>query len=269
MTDLAKKWGHDELARDLADFLDQDLIVLLNTQMGKSGSIRPDVFSMVKTYNRRRVQATTYEIKVTLEDLNRDITAGKSRAYYDFSQRVYYCYPRELQVDPMSIPSDFGIMVRGPEKWRTARKCVMHDLPEYSPDLWMKLLMAAWDTLPRGTRDRLDASEAAYERLNTAMSEDLKQWRHSRERCQRELENLERMVEQEKEDLAKLRADSKQLRDELTEEFGRTPTRYHTIDSIRESILDELTPETQRRRLDTRLNEAQKAIQALQKVLPT
>lgn len=139
---------HDELQNDLAAHLRGagDRMVWTNTQLGPSGSPRPDVFTVNKSFARFR--ADCYEIKVSVSDLRHDVTSGKWQSYRKFGHAVWFAFPRGMV--PMElIPKECGIILRG-ETWRAARKPVPQVLDTLPRDAWLKLLMVDTpDTEPK------------------------------------------------------------------------------------------------------------------------
>lgn len=131
---------HDELQEDLASHLraGTDRMVWTNTQLGPSGSPRPDVFTVAKSFARFR--ADCYEIKVSVSDFRHDVTSGKWQSYRKFGHSVWFAFPRGM-VPLEMVPKDCGVMVRGDGGWRAARKPVAQVLDTLPRDTWLKLLM--------------------------------------------------------------------------------------------------------------------------------
>lgn len=132
---------HDELQEDLASHLrgGTDRMVWTNTQLGPSGSPRPDVFTINKSFSRFRADA--YEIKVSVSDLRSDLTSGKWQAYRKFGHAVWFAFPRGMA--PLElVPKECGIILRGDGGWRSARKPVAQVLDTLPREAWLKLLMS-------------------------------------------------------------------------------------------------------------------------------
>lgn len=131
---------HDELQEDLARHLraGTDRMVWTNTQLGPSGSPRPDLFTIAKSFARFR--ADCYEIKVSVSDLRRDRTSGKWQSYRKFGHSVWFALPRGMA--PLElVPKECGVILRGEAGWRAARKPVAQVLETLPRDAWLKLLM--------------------------------------------------------------------------------------------------------------------------------
>lgn len=135
---------HDDLQEDLASHLrgSSDRMVWTNTQLGPSGSPRPDVFTINKSFSRFRSDA--YEIKVSVSDLRSDLTSGKWQSYRKFGHAVWFAFPRGMA--PLElVPKECGIILRGDSGWRSARKPVAQVLDTLPRDAWLKLLMSLDD----------------------------------------------------------------------------------------------------------------------------
>jgi len=131
---------HDELQESLAVHLraGTDRMVWTNTQLGPSGSPRPDVFTVNKSFSR--FAADAYEIKVSVSDLRSDITSGKWQSYRKFAHRVWFAFPRGMA--PLElIPKECGVILCSDAGWRAARKPVAQVLDTLPRDAWLKLLM--------------------------------------------------------------------------------------------------------------------------------
>lgn len=116
------KWGHDALAEDLARHLrSEKTMVWQDVQLGPSGSPRPDVYTIARSFAHPNPRA--YEVKVSRADFLADVTAGKWRAYLSFADSVVFAAPAGL-VQPADVPPLAGLMVRGDSGWRALRRAV-------------------------------------------------------------------------------------------------------------------------------------------------
>lgn len=134
-------WRHDDLATDLAAHLraSSDVMTFENVQMGQSGSPRPDVLTMAKTYTKLDVRA--YEEKISRSDFRSDTTAGKWRGYLAFASSVTFAVPAGL-VDKTEVPPQCGLIVRSDGgAWRHLRKPQPQALENLPWVGWLKLLM--------------------------------------------------------------------------------------------------------------------------------
>lgn len=132
-------WDHNQLANDLADHLrtSGDRAVWTDMQLGPSGSCRPDVYAIAKSYAHFQVDA--YECKVTASDLRHDLTAGKWQKYREYAHRVWFALPQGLS--HADVPRECGIIIRHDRVWRSARRPVAIPLDTLPHDAWMKLVI--------------------------------------------------------------------------------------------------------------------------------
>lgn len=139
-------WKHDDLIDDLVDHLkgtglNGSRMVWTDFPMGPSGSQRPDVFTLEKSF--ARPSPTVYEIKVSRSDFHADVQAGKWTGYRSFASRVIFCVPSGL-VTRTEIPEQAGLMVRGENGWKALKKAtVSGQRPGFAHML--KLLLLATD----------------------------------------------------------------------------------------------------------------------------
>lgn len=134
------KWGHDQLAEDLASHLrgNTDRMVWTDMQLGPVGSSRPDVYAIPISYSR--FQPIAYECKVSMSDFRADVTKGKYTDYLKFAAGVVFACPTGL-LKKEDIPAGAGLMVRGPDGWRSLKKPALIKCDTLPRDAWMKLLI--------------------------------------------------------------------------------------------------------------------------------
>lgn len=132
-------WQHDALARDLAGYLrsPERRMIWLDMQLGPSGSPRPDVYTIEKSYSRPAPMA--FEVKVSKSDLRSDLTSGKWQSYLAYAGGVVFAVPDGL-CTPADIPTGCGLIVRKAEVWRYARKPTVAPV-KLGMEACMKLLM--------------------------------------------------------------------------------------------------------------------------------
>lgn len=149
----AEKWAHDALANDLAEHLGgaSDRMCWTNLQLGPSGSVRPDVYTLARSYTRPAPRA--YEVKVSVADFRRDVTAGKWFAYRTFAEQVYFAIPAGL-VSKDELPATVGLYVRGETGWRAARAPAAHPVEIPNEALLKLLLDGDVKRFGAGTRQR-------------------------------------------------------------------------------------------------------------------
>ncbi len=131
-------WKHDDLAADLAAYLSgPDLMVWTDMQLGPSGSPRPDVYTIRKSYSKPNPLA--FEVKISRSDLRSDTTSGKWQRYLKYAQGVVFAVPDGL-CTVADIPETCGLIVRKAEVWRFARRPTLQSVT-LPMDACMKLLI--------------------------------------------------------------------------------------------------------------------------------
>lgn len=131
-------WSHDALAADLAQYLRSDKrMVWTDMQLGPSGSPRPDVYTLERSYSRPL--PTAYECKISRSDLRSDTTSGKWQKYLQFAGAVIFAVPDGL-CTPADIPIGCGLIVRKGQAWRHIRKATRSHIT-LPMDACMKLLI--------------------------------------------------------------------------------------------------------------------------------
>lgn len=135
------KWGHDQLANDLAEHLAKqtDRIIWTDMQLGPSGSPRPDVYSIPKSYSGYKPIA--YECKVSVSDFRSDITKGKWQSYLKYSSGVIFAVPKGL-ITKDDLPKGCGLIVRSENGWRMVKGPTLTPIANNLPaDYWIKLVI--------------------------------------------------------------------------------------------------------------------------------
>lgn len=152
------KWGHDQLANDLAEHLNKagDRMVWTDMQLGPAGSPRPDVYIIGKTYSR--FCPIAYECKVSVADFRHDITSGKWQSYLKFAAGVVFAVPAGL-ITKEDIPKGCGLIVRHENGWRNAKGPTLVSGIELPRNAWMKLLI---DGTHRSERQHLESQMREY-----------------------------------------------------------------------------------------------------------
>lgn len=142
--------NHDQLARSLAAHVRgaADRMVWTDMKMGPSGSVRPDVFALKRSFN---IDATIYEVKVSMSDFRADVTAGKWLAYRQYAGRIYFAAPAGL-LSKADVPQGCGLIIHDDAKgWRSVRKPTVAPQPDLPSSVWIKLLL---DGIEREVDDR-------------------------------------------------------------------------------------------------------------------
>lgn len=159
-------WKHDDLANDLAQHLkgaSGESMVWCDMQLGPSGSARPDVYVLKKSYSR--FQPRAYEVKISRADFLSDINSGKWQKYRRFASAVSFAVPDGL-VKKTEVPDGVGLIVRKEKVWRQARAPRIEVLETLPREAWMKLLINGLDRLrpPTAELHRTHVRDAAFRR---------------------------------------------------------------------------------------------------------
>jgi len=117
--------SHDALAESLAGHLRTDhRMTWCDIQLGPSGSIRPDVYAINKSF--MSPNPTAYECKVSRADFLSDVTSGKWHGYLKFASAVYFACEGDL-VKKADIPAQAGLIVLSASgSWRTAKRATLN-----------------------------------------------------------------------------------------------------------------------------------------------
>ena len=138
MTELS----HDALAHDLAAHLagySVPMVVWTDMQLGPSGSARPDVYTIEKTYSALR--ARVFEVKVSRSDFLSDVTSGKYLRYAAFAGSITFATPAGL-ISKAEVPKGCGLITRSPDGvWRYQKKPTLQPTPELPQLAWLKLVI--------------------------------------------------------------------------------------------------------------------------------
>lgn len=154
--------SHDDLAMDLANSLRGDRrMVWADIQLGPSGSVRPDVYAVYKSYTNPCPIA--YECKVSLADFRSDVTSGKWQAYLKYACGVYFACEGDL-LKRSEIPAHCGLTVLRNGTWRAAKKAVLSPvtIPE---EALLKLLIDGVEREGPRCRVRAFKDTMYYDRL--------------------------------------------------------------------------------------------------------
>lgn len=135
MTELS----HDALARSLADHLrSEKRMTWCDLQLGSSGSPRPDVYTINKSYVSPMPMA--YECKVSTSDFRGDVTSGKWQSYLRYATGVYFASSEDLLTKDL-VPDHCGLMLRYHSgAWRVAKKATLRPVT-IPQDALIKLLI--------------------------------------------------------------------------------------------------------------------------------
>lgn len=165
-----KKWTHNELLQDLAQHLEApERMVWMDMQLGPSGSPRPDVYTLNKSYTKPMPLA--YEIKVSVADFRSDITSGKWQSYLKFAAGVIFCVPAGL-ITKMDLPSGCGLMYRSDDGWRKIKGPTLHPV-QIPTDAFMKLLIDGISRASRAGRKEFANEWMIHDRIKSKLGENV------------------------------------------------------------------------------------------------
>lgn len=115
------KWGHNQLAEDLAlaiggmPFLD---VPLGSVVLSSGKAQRADVVGIKPSYTRFAI--AIYEVKVSRADFLSDIRSEKWKGYLDHCHRFYFAVQSGI-CSKDEIPHPAGLIVRGEKGWVTIK----------------------------------------------------------------------------------------------------------------------------------------------------
>lgn len=139
----ARQRSHDSLASRLADWLRKGgRLAWENIRLDSPlGSVRPDVYSIVKTTIAERQAPLIHECKVSRADFLADVRKQEKRdSYRSLAVGVIYACPAGL-IEPKEIPAGCGLWVEEEDgTWRIVKRGRRHPIT-LSPNTWMRLLL--------------------------------------------------------------------------------------------------------------------------------
>lgn len=202
-------WKHDALASDLVGHLRgyaRPAMCWENLQLGPSGSPRPDVFTMEHSYTR--FAPTAFEVKVSRADFLRDVQAGKALGYLKYAGALVFACPKGM-ITKAEVPAGCGLIERGAQVWRWARKPTLQRLDNLPWEAWLKLVMDGCSRESGASRDMVDGRRATEwqqrERVRKALGDDLAQIMANRDSARLQLEREQLLASTMASDLRALR----------------------------------------------------------------
>lgn len=221
-------WTHNGLQSDLAAHLraTRDRVIWEDMQLGESGSPRPDVYSIPKTF--QRFCPIAYEIKVSVADFRRDVTAGKWQSYLQFAAGVTFAVPQGL-ITKADVPPGCGLMVRGEDGWRGLKAPTLKALDGLPKKAWLKLIIDGIERQHREPQPRALNTWSAERDLRRKFGDTIGQLLHDVATAEGRLTfDLE---EQSKRHQAALDSEDKRYRAEIER---RSYERKHVDESLGE-----------------------------------
>ncbi len=191
-------WSHNALQQDLFDHLNRpERIAWADMQMGPSGSVRPDIFTLNKSYTNPR--PLSYEVKVSVSDFRSDVTSGKWMSYAEFSAGVLFCTPKGL-ITKADLPDGCGLMVRSDKVWRTVKGPTLNKTFTLNQDLMLKLIINGVDRV-RSHRERAEEWNLwrVTATLKKKLGEDVAEYIMDKSRALKKLEQTKQQAKDNEE----------------------------------------------------------------------
>lgn len=270
---------HDELIIRLADYLSgiSGRMMWTDMQLGPSGSPRPDVFAMDKSFMHPKPVA--YEVKVSLSDFRSDVTKGKWQSYLEFAGAVIFVVPKGL-IMKNDVPNGCGLMTYNPETdtFASVKKPTLHPvtLPQR---VMLKLLIDGVDRVHQVNRRRMLDEYEIEARIRKALGDevaaavfDVRNAERTRDykiqRIQAQIEGEERQLEaiRERKNQARREVDdyAKQAYAELYRILGLEPDQnvhFFQIQRRIKELADALCRDTAIADLENRIDQMRRAME--------
>lgn len=196
-------WAHDDLAKDLAAYLRgaSDRLVWTDMQLGPAGSPRPDVYTVPCSF--ARFQPVAYECKISVADFRRDVTAGKWTSYLRFAAGVIFAAPAGL-LKKEDIPPGCGLIVRGPDGWRSLKGPTLKNVDNLPRDAWIKLIIdgmarladQSYEQLRAGLSNEWTLEKKLRARLGDVVADAVRDQLNAERRLKAATERLENLAEE-------------------------------------------------------------------------
>lgn len=220
-----KKWKHDELLADLAEHLTRpERMMWRDMQLGPSGSPRPDVFTIRKSYTNPDPRA--YEIKVSVADFRSDVTGGKWQNYLRYARGVTFCVPVGL-VSKADLPPGAGLMTRSENGWRTAKAPTLGKLTELPTEMLLKLLIDGLSRLRREMHPERVSTYLANKNLRESLGDDVAD-------AIADLSGVRLKIASHEDQLARERANSEKIEEQRRKHMEQDllSTRHSLVDAL-------------------------------------
>lgn len=210
---------HDELMIRLADYLGSisGRMMWTDMQLGPSGSPRPDVFAMDKSFMHPKPVA--YEVKVSLSDFRSDVTKGKWQSYLEFAGAVIFVVPKGL-ITKNDVPNGCGLMTYNgdTDTFASVKKPTLHPvtLPQW---VMLKLLIDGVDRVHEVNRRALLNEYAIEARVRKTLGDEVAaavfDIRKAEDRRDYELQRIQHEIDMAKRRKEHLQEDIKRERERV------------------------------------------------------
>lgn len=252
-------WRHNHLLDDLYDHLCRpERMLWKDVPMGPSGSVRPDIFSMRKSFTKPR--PLVYEVKASVRDFRSDVTSGKWQSYLDFACGVIFACPQGM-ITKADLPKGCGLMVRSEKGWTTTKAPTLDVFKGLDEAIYLKLLMSLGDKIARDIRTQFDFLDRynAERRMRESLGKEVAQYLHDKERHHRELQEV---IEERSKVLEEIRGHWRELGQALGLESGEKWAIQRRIEQIVDGSFESEHVVPAR-------HAAKRAIETLERVLET
>ncbi|WP_310629516.1 hypothetical protein [Burkholderia cenocepacia] len=170
-------------------------------QLGPAGSPRPDVYTVPCSF--ARFQPVAYECKISIADFRRDVTAGKWTSYLRFAAGVIFAAPAGL-LKKEDIPAGCGLIVRGPDGWRSLKGPTLKNVDNLPRDAWIKLIIdgmgrladQSYEQLRPGLCNEWTLEKKLRARLGDVVADAVRDQLNAERRLKDATERLENLAEE-------------------------------------------------------------------------
>lgn len=184
--------SHDALAESLAGHLrGPDRMTWCDLQLGPSGSPRPDVYAIYKSF--RSPSPTAYECKVSVADFRADVTSGKWQTYLAFASGVYFACEAGL-FGKADVPDHCGLMLLKDGKWRAAKRATLRQVT-IPQNALLKLIIDGVEREGPRYRAKSWSESGFYLRMQQEYGEDTAEAIRDLVRARADIEDRKRQAE--------------------------------------------------------------------------
>lgn len=178
--------SHDDLVDSLAGHLATERrMVWRDMQLGPSGSIRPDVYTIDRSFHHPN--PTAYECKATRSDFLHDASEAKYAKYFMVAGAVIFAAPKGL-IQPSELPGGVGLIVLHPSgTWRLAKRAIRQKvtIPEKT---WLKLVIDGVHREGPPARARAWALSVVEKKVGQKLGQDVADILRDRQKARVEIE---------------------------------------------------------------------------------
>ena len=148
--EIVRRQPHHSLAGRLAQWLREknritweNIELQVKLESGGSQCIRPDVFSLLATYDEKRINPVVHEVKVSRSDFLADLAKPEKRnGYQRISEHFYYVAPVGM-LSQTEIPAECGLLEETTEGVFKVTKRAKKKKVSLTPHHYMNLILKA------------------------------------------------------------------------------------------------------------------------------